>query len=523
MKNNQPVSQKVKSYPSHYSILSTTDLKGAVTYANPEFSEVAGFSLDELQGKNHNIVRHPDMPPAAYQDLWNTLKKGSSWMGIVKNRCKSGDHYWVDAYITPIRKDGKVVEYQSVRFQPSRERVERAEQTYKQINAGKLPKAVTRIALTFRQRLLLGAALSLLPIVYAALLSADPVVIGSLCASALILGLLLLWQTSSLARLVSTARAKVDNKLMQYIYTGKTDDISQIELALHMYQSELRAVVGRVEDTCAQVQMAADISTTHVRSTARGADAQQQEIQHIAAAVEEMSATVHEVANHTSDVSHAAKQAHTISSNGKQEMARGFAAIKTLGYEVDQAMQLTSELAKKSGDIGMVLDVIKSIAEQTNLLALNAAIEAARAGEQGRGFAVVADEVRSLAKRTQESTTEIEKMVTALQDGVAKSVSVMTHSKSCSEDAITQMQSTATVLDEIVNLVERVSDLSIQVASATEEQSAVSAEVAGNLHRISGLAVETTDHSAEALKMTENFVRNLEDQKSLVAQFKNVV
>ena len=195
MKKNLPVSNKEKTFPSHYNILSTTDLKGAVTYANPEFSEVAGFSLEELLGKNHNVVRHPDMPPAAYQDLWDTLDTGNSWMGIVKNRCKNGDHYWVDAYITPIRKDGKVVEHQSVRFQPSRERVDRAEQTYKMINAGALPKAVTRTSTTIRQRLLFSAALSFIPMIFAAVMSANPIVIGSLCASAVILTILMIWQT----------------------------------------------------------------------------------------------------------------------------------------------------------------------------------------------------------------------------------------------------------------------------------------------------------------------------------------
>lgn len=520
MKTNLPVSQKEKNYPPHYSILSTTDLKGAVTYANAAFLEVAEFGLDELIGKNHNLVRHPDMPAAAYQDLWSTIKAGNSWMGIVKNRCKSGDHYWVDAYITPIEQDNRIVEYQSVRFQPKRERVERAEKTYQTINAGKQPKALTRPSSSLRQRLIIGAAVALIPAVTTAVMNGDPSVLAGLGVSMVLLGVLTFWQTAPLTRLVEKAREKVNNKLMQYIYTGNTDDISQIDLAMEMYKSELRAVVGRVEDTCSQVQMAADISKTHVHSTARGADTQQQEIEQIAAAVEEMSATVHEVANHTAEVSHAAKRAHEISSNGKREMEKGSASITALVNEVDRATQMIGDLAKKSGDIGMVLDVIKSIAEQTNLLALNAAIEAARAGELGRGFAVVADEVRSLAQRTQESTTQIETMIDALQQGVGNSVEVMKDSKSSSEKAVGEMQATAAVLDEIVLLVERVSDLSMQVASATEEQSAVSSEVAGKLNRINELATETKQHSNQALEMTEQFIHRIDDQQSLVAQFR---
>ena len=521
MKKNFPVTQQEVTFPIDYSILSTTDLKGSITYANPEFSKVAGFSLEELVGKNHNIVRHPDMPPAAYEDVWSTIKGGDSWMGIVKNRCKNGDHYWVDAYITPIRKNGEIVEYQSVRFQPKRERVERAEKTYLMINSGKLPRAVTRPGGSLRQRLGLGGVVALIPALATAFIGGDMLMIAAMLCSTVLLGALMLWQTAPLAKLVEKARSKVDNPLMQYIYTGKTDDISQIDLALKMYKTELRAVVGRVEDTCQQVQMAADLSTTHVRSSARGADSQQQEIEQIAAAVEQMSATVHEVANHTTDVSNTAKQAQQVSSQGKRDVEKGFATINALVGEVDQATELIGELAKKSADIGMVLDVIKSIAEQTNLLALNAAIEAARAGEQGRGFAVVADEVRSLAQRTQDSTTEIETMIGALHEGVNRSVEVMKRGKASSEHTVEEMQATVSVLDQIAELVEKVSDLSIQVASATEQQSAVASEVSGNLNRISSLATETTENSNTALEMTEVFLKNVEDQQSLVSQFRN--
>lgn len=521
MKNNLPVTQKEKTYPDHYSILSTTDLKGAVTYANTRFSELAEFSSDELIGQNHNIVRHPDMPAAAYQDLWDNLKAGNSWMGIVKNRSKSGDHYWVDAFITPVRKDGKVAEYQSVRFKPKRERVERAEAAYKKINVGVLPKPVTRPATSLFQRLSIGLILAALPAVI------TTVYIGSMMAMAGVFATLILmigisyWQTRPLVKLVGKASDKVNNKLMQYIYTGKTDDISQIGLALKMYKSELRAVVGRVEDTCEQIHMAADISTTHVRSTARGADQQQQELEQIAAAVEEMSSTSHEMANNTASVSQAARSAKDASQQGKLEVDKANSSLMSLVKDIETATAQIAELSKKSDDIGMVLDVIKSIAEQTNLLALNAAIEAARAGEKGRGFAVVADEVRSLAQRTQQSTTEIEAMTSALRQGVSGSVSCMEHSRVSSDKAAEEMRAASTALDEIASLVERVTDLSIQVASATEEQSAVSSEVANNLTRVNELASETALNSKVALQNTEQFMKAVGDQQSLIAQFRN--
>ncbi|HFQ5403412.1 TPA: PAS domain-containing protein, partial [Vibrio vulnificus] len=140
MRINQPVTQKEVTYPPHYNLLSVTSPSSHITYASKEFCDVAGYTLEELMGQPHNIVRHPDMPPEAFKDLWEHLKAGKSWMGMVKNRCKNGDHYWVDAFASPIKDgSGKVVEYQSVRLCPSRENVENATRLYAQIRAGKTP------------------------------------------------------------------------------------------------------------------------------------------------------------------------------------------------------------------------------------------------------------------------------------------------------------------------------------------------------------------------------------------------
>ncbi|MEW6645952.1 MAG: PAS domain-containing methyl-accepting chemotaxis protein [Pseudomonadota bacterium] len=143
MKINMPVTQRERTYGDDVTITSLTDLKGTITYANRDFIDISGFSEEELIGKNHNIVRHPDMPPIAFQDLWDTMKRGQSWRGIVKNRCKNGDHYWVDAYVTPVYEGDKVVGYQSVRSRPARQQVDAAEQLYAKLRSddkARLPK-----------------------------------------------------------------------------------------------------------------------------------------------------------------------------------------------------------------------------------------------------------------------------------------------------------------------------------------------------------------------------------------------
>lgn len=176
MKRNLPVTDKNVPLSKDAVILSTTDAKGIITYINQDFIDISGFTIDELINVNHNIVRHPDMPPAAFADLWDTIKEGSPWMGIVKNRCKNGDHYWVDAYVTPIMENGQIVEYQSVRVQPEVKRVERAEETYSQINNGKRISALKK-SLPLQLKVSFMSLFSLLPLLLALLFVDDPSVI----------------------------------------------------------------------------------------------------------------------------------------------------------------------------------------------------------------------------------------------------------------------------------------------------------------------------------------------------------
>ena len=163
MKINTPVNDTEIDFPEHYNILSTTNLKGAITYCNDEFIEVSGFTNDELVGHNHNLVRHPDMPPAAFADLWRNLKRGTPWMGIVKNRCKDGSYYWVDAYVTPIRENGESIEYQSVRTKPERSIVRRAEAVYRDLMQNRKPRALRLPRISIRNKLVAGFAAATLP------------------------------------------------------------------------------------------------------------------------------------------------------------------------------------------------------------------------------------------------------------------------------------------------------------------------------------------------------------------------
>ncbi|MGS3149099.1 methyl-accepting chemotaxis protein [Aeromonas caviae] len=233
---------------------------------------------------------------------------------------------------------------------------------------------------------------------------------------------------SPLGRLVERARNISNNPLSQSLYTGRTDEFGQIEFALRMMQAETGAIVGRIGDASNRLSehtrgLLKDIESSNVLTVE-----QQAETDQIATAVNQMAASIQEVASNAQHAADAAGRADTETASGHRLVAHTSQSITALEGKIRQAAQVIHELEGQSNEISKVLDVIRGIAEQTNLLALNAAIEAARAGEQGRGFAVVADEVRSLAARTQQSTTDIQSMISALQERAQSAVTVMEQS-----------------------------------------------------------------------------------------------
>jgi methyl-accepting chemotaxis protein/aerotaxis receptor len=503
MRNNQPVTNREVDLTDNDIILSTTTPDGFIKYVNSDFIRISGFSSEELIDQPHNIVRHPDMPPLAFAEMWASLKKGRPWMGLVKNRCKNGDHYWVSAFVTPIFKNGQLAELQSVRTKATPAQITAASQQYPQLHQ------VTRDSQSILQRLKQSvynrilSGICLMFAVFAGLLqlkattdSSDWVLLAGAC---LVLSAFLHYQLLPLRKLDQKAKQLADNPLCTPLYTGRSDEFGRIEFAMYMQQAETAAVVGRLNDAAQSLGHNAGDLLQKVESGRQASHHQQAETDQIVGAVSQMAASIVQVAHSAESASHAAGQADQAAGSGQQLVSATNLAISQLADNIRQASAIMLELQQHSSDIGQVLQVIEAVAAQTNLLALNAAIEAARAGEQGRGFAVVADAVRGLAARTQESTADIQRMTEALQASVQQVVTVMELSYAQADLCVENAIEASAALKRIGDQVSAITNMNAQIATAAIQQRSASEEISLSIRRIRDSADLSVHHGQHNL------------------------
>ena len=529
MKTNLPVTQTEAPFPKGHYIVSRTDLKGITTYVNDTFVKISGFSREELLGKNHNIVRHPDMLPAAFEWMWATIKQGRPWRGIVKNRCKNGDYYWVDALVVPVLKDGAVTGYMSVRHEPTRQQVAEAEAFYRQLKEGQasLPKTSFWKRGSLKGKLN-GLVLFLLGIQisggivhqFGTTLGIEPGVAGWILqvfgVSGIAASVLLLVMHSQILTIINRIIGRLDNiaqgNLTDEIPLTREDELGKLNDALITMQTHHKAMMSEISEGAELMGDSANALSAEMEQTRKVTAAQSDAVTCIATAVEQLVASVNEIADSAQRAKASVEASHGLLDEASLSMGESLSATANVVTTVDGAGKTMSELSRSILAIDSVSQVIRGIADQTNLLALNAAIEAARAGESGRGFAVVADEVRKLAEQSSKQTAEITASVQDIQRVTQLALTTMESAGAHVASTDLAMNAARAGLDSVARHGEQVAMISQHIADGTRQQSAAGNEIAS---QVDGIVAGIEQTSAAISEVTARTVQMKECSSGL--------
>ncbi len=502
MRTNLPVTQHEYQFPGSETLLSTTDTSSHISYANAAFIRTSGFSAEELMGQPHNLVRHPDRPVEAFADMWRSLQEGQSWRALVKNRRQDGDHYWVQANAAPMRRNGQVVGYLSVRTKPSRPEVEAAEALYRRFTERRASGIAFHRGLIVRTGLMRWAsALQLLPVAWrvrlpllgagAALgvaLSASGLGAAALAAmGAAVAGSLLLadWfieaqVTSPLGNILGVAQQVASGEAGADLSLNRCDEIGLLARAINQSGLNLQSLVADVYEQVSGVRVASQQIAAANNDLSSRTEQTASNLEQTAAAMEQQTATVRQNSETAQQASQVANAATQVATQGGEAVAN-----------VVSTMALISASSRKIADI---ISVIDGIAFQTNILALNAAVEAARAGEQGRGFAVVASEVRSLAGRSAAAAKEIKGLIDDSVDKV--------------ESGTRLVADAGQTMTEVVSQVRRVNDLITEITAASREQTLGISQVGQAVAQLD----EMTQQNAAMVEQSSAAANSMSDQ-----------
>ena len=532
--------------PENEFIYSRTDPKGRITEANQVFADLCGYTVEEMVGKPHNLIRHPDMPKEAFADMWNSLKAGRPWQGMVKNRRKDGGFYWVMAMVSPVRGEGGAVTgFQSLRRRASREQIKAAGDAYRRIvkgdgtlcieegravaNRSAWARTLRRPDFHFAAGALLGLAASVagLGLEFG---GAQFGLLRALCRAAFVLGgvggaLILFSTLPNLTRDMD----QIDKYLDQLLFTGDftspfVQDMrgrsAKIAGKLGLLTGWVQATFKCVQDAVAPVLDGTEEVRQAIQGIEKAATAQNMATSSVAAATTELDLTIREVAEHLQTTESAVKETGRKAVDGAEVSHRATDRIQELAKVVKDAAVEVEALGESSAEIRVIAGVIREIADQTNLLALNASIEAARAGDAGRGFAVVANEVRSLADRTMKATAKIDTLIETIKGDSDRAIAGMRAGATQVAGGVSLVQEAHGALNGINGLMAEAVRRVSEIATASTQQTEAINEISANITRVAAMTEQNTDVVKETSHLIGNLTPLVDRVKQAVEQYR---
>ena len=516
--------------PENEFIYSKTDPKGIILEANRVFAELSAYTIDEMVGRPHNLVRHPDMPKEAFADLWRDLKAGLPWRGVVKNRRKDGGYYWVVANVSPVYEGKELVGYQSIRTRPSRTEVKAVEEVYRRLRSGDTSiriehgRAVpVRSAMRrFTDKLEFKLTLPVFSFLFA-LVAVAPLLLGFpvtqlyrgvagvfLVVSALVTAYSFLRVRAKLLSDLNEIEGFLDNVLYKgdmrvEIFLDRHDILGEIARKVSLCYSWFRMSLKSQNAAIEMVQGATKELINSFDELRGSSNAQHHATTSIASAIEEMTITINEVSERLSESERSIQGTGEKANEGSEFSRQVTDQIQTLNKAIHEVSKEVGELSGSSKKVSEIAGTIREIADQTNLLALNASIEAARAGEAGRGFAVVANEVRSLADRTMKATENIDSLIGKIQNDSTRAIQGMHHGSSqvtSSVDKVVQLQG---ALGQINEHMQNAINMVTSIAAASAEQTAAVRDIGQNMANVANL----TSSNMQIVDKTNNLVTQL--------------
>lgn len=528
MKTGKEVTQQEVRFGDDEVIFSMTDAKGRILAANETFVAISGYRREELMGQPHNILRHPDVSPAVFANMWETIQAGKPWLGVVKNRCKNGDHYWVEAFVSPVMRDGVTIGYQSVRVQANREHIRRAEELYRKVWAGQTvivgKCAARRWPLRQQMTAAVGVGVLGLSLLQAVIFQILGLPLAGVLALLLPGAALTLVAWYGLRRWidpwVEVARDVVDNPLLQQVFMDRLDEIGHLQYAVRVLSARNRTAMTRLIEYGADLAANTEDQSANTDALATAVEGQKQATFGVAAAIEQMTATIGEVERNTLHSKQLAEMGLETVNNSEGELSGVIGEVQQLAQHINRAAETMEQLSQQSAAISDNLGEVNNIAKKTHLLALNAAIEAVRAGEAGRGFSVVANEVRDLSLLTQQYAERIRLNVESLLQIHKEAARVSESSLSMAQGVSMRSAGVGSALKNIQDQMERIYQSASDVAAVTGEQVKATEEINENVARLN-LQGDHNAEVADALKRNGGKLRTMATELTeMVEQFK---